>query len=482
MKRLRTNDFMTSTGVNIIPGIKVVVPPLAALLISSCAPAAEHDTAEPTPEVEEGPVSIQEEAWEWAPSSPAEAVLPGETGPIIATSSGAIGLDPDDGDELWSYQNPDINELDIESDEYNVGVTPDGAKVVLAWVGENLFRSPVEVVVLDSGSGELIHQYSYSPSDDMDTDELTAPQLHNLSHEAWIEPTSDGFIGRNISDGDVRWTYEPSDDCRVLPGYDPEEQRNPNVVTSEESYIFTEECDEESPDDHSFSYADLLSLDADTGKVNWSVDSTVVLDEYSESAEDEPPRTSLSLLSHQHHIGVTTNRGRSVIDARDGSFVFDDLTEFSSDSVTLDEFVDVSSGQISRLTHPGIENDGPTSFSLIDPQEQEQVESSSLPGSYSVPHIFDTREMNPANNWARTVVLEQGVLTATCEGSCERTETNGAAFLPWGDSEPQFTVELPDPEDSSDFSDHRFLLTGAGVAAFQVSGDRNMVEHVSFLR
>lgn len=96
--------------------------------------------------------AVSEVAWVWeAPDSfVLRNVLAGVGGAVMVLTDGVVGLEGTTGAELWRYRIPDGTLA-------SASTTPGKASVVLAYRGED--EGDLDVVVLDTGTGELLAEF-----------------------------------------------------------------------------------------------------------------------------------------------------------------------------------------------------------------------------------------------------------------------------------------------------------------------------------
>ncbi|WP_081616031.1 outer membrane protein assembly factor BamB family protein [Nocardiopsis alba] len=433
------------------------------------SPFGDHRIIVQDVEPAETPGTIQEISWTWEPDeeTTAQSVFIGPAGPIVMYEDGVSALDGSNGTEIWSYRVNDLRAPSSRSDSIRVGVTSDREYTVLAWHPRETVEY-VNMAILESGSGQLIDEYRFSPPEEEVDDGARPPlpSLDRLSTDTWLEPDGDGFAALSIFTGEKKWDYTPDSKCRILYNYSHENFEDFSVLIGEETLIFGQYCDED-VSEGTF-HGDLIALNAENGSEKWTIENRISLARSEIDIEYDVRKTDMNPMWDPGYITVTTEQGNSLVDIDTGNIILDDTRDIFPDSPDDSAILDANEDRIIDVTRHIY--DQPSIFTTADTRSGNIESTTTLPSTDFNHYLLLPEDLNISFSWPNIIPLRGGILTTTCKNECEEnTKTNytdTVTFIPSTPEGEEETVEIPLPSDTSDQSTHTLLASPGSVIAY----------------
>ena len=249
--------------------LQVGVASCLLIFLAGCSfEGVQHRSSDEVPKSLEYPSSVSEVAWEWEPpgGSGLLFVRPIPAGALIFHGDGVVALAGDSGKEIWKYR--------VEGSNI-VGDVSDSRRYVSLHVADES-GGPVEMVVLDSGTGDILHQYPVDEetlvgSGDGVVWHQIRPSLSAVTEDAWFTSTISGekIIAREFGTDEHLWSVEIPLECEETRTVD-------SVFAWDEAVLLALTCfvDSDSPahgsmDDQVEFISALIALDADDGSEIW---------------------------------------------------------------------------------------------------------------------------------------------------------------------------------------------------------------------
>ncbi|GAA1092178.1 hypothetical protein GCM10009642_34020 [Nocardiopsis metallicus] len=159
----------------------------------------------------EYPLSVSEVAWEWQAPDGGGWLLskPIPVGVAVFYGDGVTVLAGDSGEELWAYRVPGSEILGNVSDDQRFVV------LTLANEGED----NVEMLILDSGTGKILHRYNLSEISRSVVGEGSSnyhlrSALSSVTESAWFTADQSGEVtAREFSTDEKLWSVEVTANC-----------------------------------------------------------------------------------------------------------------------------------------------------------------------------------------------------------------------------------------------------------------------------
>ncbi|AFR09494.1 outer membrane protein assembly factor BamB family protein [Nocardiopsis alba] len=432
-------------------------------------PFGDHRIIVQDVEPAETPGTIQEVSWTWEPDeeTTAQSVFIGPAGPIVMYEDGVSALDGSDGTEIWSYRVNDLRTPSSRSDSIRVGVTSDREYTVLAWHPRETVEY-VNMAVLESGSGELIDEYRFSPAEEEADDGARPPlpSLERLSTDTWLEPDGDGFAALSIFTGEKKWEYIPNQECRILHNYSHKNFEDFSVLIGDNTLIFGRYCGEDFNSD-SFQ-GDLIGLDAKNGTEKWTINNIISLAKSEIDIDHGVRKTDMKPMWDPGYITVSTTKGNSLVEIDGGNIILDDTRDLFPDSPRDSGILDANEERVIDVTrHLG---DQPSIFTTADTRSGDIESTATLPSTDFNHYLLLPEDLNISFSWPNIIPLSGGVLTTTCKNECENNAetdyTDTVTSIPSTPEKEEVTVEIPLPSDTSSKSTHTLLASPGSVIAY----------------
>lgn len=228
----------------------------------------QHKTVDSAPENLEYPASVSEVAWEWRPpgGSGLLFVRPVPTGALIFHGDGVVALAGDSGEEVWKYR--------VKGSKI-VGDVSDSREYVSLHVSDE-GEGKIEMVVLDSGTGEIVHQYSIdhetlaASGDGVIWDQIR-PSLSAVTEEAWFTSTDTGggVTARELGTDEILWSVEAPLECEETRTVDSVFAWDETVLLALTCFVNSDSPGHGSMDDQIEFVSSLIALDTDDGSELW---------------------------------------------------------------------------------------------------------------------------------------------------------------------------------------------------------------------
>ena len=184
--------------------IKFLVAGSLAFLVG-CSTSG-HEVTESVVDLERQ-ASVGEAAWEWgATGNERLAVFPVPGGVAVLQRNGVVILSGETGEEIWQYR--------VGEGEISGNLSDDGRYVVLRVEADGSRLEGGELVVLDSGTGEIEHEFEIS---DIEAFERVGwmPQvgesLSGVMGDIWVVQEEEDVVAYDLGGGGNVWSTPTSE-------------------------------------------------------------------------------------------------------------------------------------------------------------------------------------------------------------------------------------------------------------------------------
>ncbi|MEV8162515.1 hypothetical protein AB0P34_17980 [Nocardiopsis alba] len=435
-------------------------------------PFGDHRIIVQDVEPAETPGMIQEISWTWEPDeeTTAQSVFIGPAGPIVMHEDGVSALDGSDGTEIWSYRVNDLRAPSSRSDSIRVGVTSDREYTVLAWHPRETVEY-VNMAVLESGSGELIDEYRFSPAEEEADDGARPPlpSLERLSTDTWLEPDGDGFAALSIFTGEKKWEYIPNPGCRILYNYYHENFEDFSVLIGTDTLVFGRYCGEDPNGELVF--GDLIALDTVNGEEKWKIEGRASLETSETSMEYNDLKVGIKSMWEPDYMTAVTDKGNSLLEVESGRVIIDNTREIFPESPSSSGVLDANEKRVIDMVRSI--DDTPLALTTADTSSGEIESTTLLPGSYFSHHLTLPANINSSSARSNIIPMGDGVLTTACTNNCEDTteinHTDSVIFTPSSAQEDENIIDLPLASDASAQKEHTLMKSPGSIIAYTTS-------------
>lgn len=433
------------------------------------------------------PSQVNGVAWQWQVPEDAWGVevLSGNRGPVAVLHDGVIALNGEDGEEIWGLR------VQEGEDTVNVsaGVTPDGNYSIVGHARGKEDDLSFHVTVMDTITGEVESKYSETISDLVSPQlatESRVPDLRNLSNHTWLEPSSEGFVAREISTGDISWEFEPDPECRMIAGSVETNLLDASVGSTGEAFLVPLACAQRgsAPENGPETAAgEILALDAATGEAKWASTKEIELRRSPSSLPGEFT-IRFDVSPDGRSFVARTSNGRTLFDVETGEVLYEDLTDFFP-AESIEYYFSIGQDSLA-VNRNSARNERPLRLGVVELPGGRVTSETELPAEYYArtdPAYYSIRPADLGSVGA--IPLAEGVLVLGCDYDCSSESVSGAdsegvlaLFVPWGEVEVESVIELPGFTPERHYQHDGLLLVPGGVVAYQETGTSGFYEEL----
>lgn len=228
----------------------------------------QHGIADSVPEALGYPDSVSEVAWEWQPPGGSGLLLARSVpvGALMFHGDGVVALAGDSGEEVWKYR--------VKGSKV-VGDVSDNQKFVALHVDAE-DEGQVEMVILDSSTGEILHQYPVDHGANPVSGggviwHQIRPALSAVTEEAWFTSTETGEVvtARELGTDENLWSVESPLECEESRTVDSVFAWDETVVLALTCFVDSEYPGAGSMNDQVEFVSALIGLDSNDGSELW---------------------------------------------------------------------------------------------------------------------------------------------------------------------------------------------------------------------